>query len=69
MMMMIERKMHGLRANKEEHENRPVLFFSKQNPLKTKSDQTLDPRCDRGPTACIMVWPDGYQGVSKYDYM
>ena len=19
--------------------------------------------------ACILVWPDGYQGVSKYDYM
>ena len=26
-------------------------------------------RCNGGPTACIMVWPDGYQGVSKYDYM
>jgi len=26
-------------------------------------------KCNGGPTACIMVWPDGYQGVSKYDYM
>ena len=25
-------------------------------------------RCKMGPQACIMVWPDGYQGVSSYDY-
>ena len=25
-------------------------------------------RCKTGPQACIMVWPDGYQGVSSYDY-
>ena len=25
-------------------------------------------RCERGPQICIMVWPDGFQGVSKYDY-
>ena len=34
-----------------------------------KSDKIKKSRCTRGPTACIMVWPDGYQGVSKYDYM
>ena len=25
-------------------------------------------RCKTGPHICIMVWPDGFQGVSKYDY-
>ena len=25
-------------------------------------------RCKTGPQICIMVWPDGFQGVSKYDY-
>ena len=39
---MIERKMHGLRANKEEHENRPVFFKA-----ESAKNKILPSTCNR----------------------